>query len=155
MASEPIFQSSVAWNPSPPDTMVICCVDGRYLQQTQEFIAHHLGVGVHADLVAIPGGIEPLTLFDLVPKDFNFLRRRLEPVVHARGTRRIIAIAHDDCLWYRNRKFGPVTIDLRARQRKDLQRAATQLREMFPKVAVETYFAHLDPASRSVSFEAV
>jgi hypothetical protein len=78
-----------------------------------------------------------------VPKDFNFLRRRLESLVEAHGTRRIVAVAHQDCAWYRVRKIGPITIDLRARQIADLRRAASKLRELFTGVTVETYFARL------------
>jgi hypothetical protein len=40
--------------------------------------ASTLKAGYRTDFVAVPGGIEPLTLADLMPKDFNFFRRRLE-----------------------------------------------------------------------------
>ena len=99
----------------------------------QEFARTHLKAGPRTDFVAVPGGIEPLTLFDLMPKDFNFFRRRLEALVEAHGTRRIVAIAHQDCAWYKARKLGPITIDLRERQIGDLRRASAQLREMFPR----------------------
>jgi hypothetical protein len=101
----------------------------------------------------VPGGIEPMTLFDLVPKDFNFFRRRLEGLVADHGTERIVAIAHQDCAWYKTRKIGPFTIDLRDRQIKDLRRAAARLREMFDGVKVETYYARL--ADGRVVFEEI
>jgi tripartite-type tricarboxylate transporter receptor subunit TctC len=53
-----------------------------------------------------------MTLVDLMPKDFNFFRRRIEALVEAHGTRRIVAIAHEDCAWYRTRAIGPVVADL-------------------------------------------
>jgi hypothetical protein len=93
--------------------------------------------------VCVPGGIEPLTLFDLIPKDFNFLRRRLESLVEAHGTRRIVAVAHEECAWYKARKIGPFKIDLRDRQINDLRRAAARLRTLFSDVEVSTYFARL------------
>jgi hypothetical protein len=92
----------------------------------------------------VPGGIEPLTLFDLVPKDFNFFRRRLESLIEAHGTKRIVAIAHQDCAWYKERKFFPLKIDLRERQIADLKRVASRLRETLPQLAIETYFARLE-----------
>jgi hypothetical protein len=97
-----------------------------------------------------------LTLFDLVPKDFNFFRRRLEALLASHGTRRIVAIAHEDCAWYKQSKLFPFKIDMRARQIGDLQRAAARLRETFPEVRIETYFARLarrDP--ERVVFESV
>ena len=140
---ETVYQSSAAWDPARPETTIITCVDGRWYQHFQEFAREHLGAGPRTDFVAVPGGIEPLTLVDLVPKDFNFFRRRLEGLVEAHGTRRIVAIAHQDCAWYRARNLGQVTIDLRQMQIRDLRRAAARLRDMFEGVAVETYFARL------------
>jgi hypothetical protein len=97
-----------------------------------------------------------MSLFDLVPKDFNFFRRRLEALVESHGTRRIVAIAHQDCAWYKSRKIGSMTLDLRERQIADLRRAAKMLRESFPDMLVETYFARLTGADpQKVIFEAV
>jgi len=92
----------------------------------------------------VPGGIEPLTLVDLVPKDFNFFRRRLESLIEAHGTKRIVAIAHQDCAWYKERKIFRFHIDLRERQIADLIRVAARLRETFPDLTIETYFARLE-----------
>ena len=138
-----VYQSALPWDPARPDTAIITCVDGRWYHHFQEFARVQLKAGPRTDFLAVPGGIEPLTLVDLVPKDFNFFRRRLEGLVEAHGTRRIVAIAHQDCAWYGARKLGPVTIDLKGLQIRDLRRAAVRLREMFPGVEIETYFARL------------
>ncbi len=138
-----VYQSPLPWDPDRPDTTIITCVDGRWYHHFQEFARLQLKAGPRTDFLAVPGGIEPLTLVDLVPKDFNFFRRRLEGLVEAHGTRRIVAIAHQDCAWYVARKLGPVVIDLKDLQIRDLRRAAARLREMFPGVAIETYFARL------------
>jgi carbonic anhydrase len=151
-----VYESSLAWDPQRPQTTIITCVDGRWYPHFQEFARVHLNAGPRTDFVAVPGGIEPLTLVDLVPKDFNFLRRRLESLVEAHGTRRIVAVAHQDCAWYRARKIGPITIDLRERQISDLRHAASKLREMFTGVTVETYFARLSgTAPERVVFDVV
>jgi carbonic anhydrase len=152
----PIYESRVPFNATRPDTVIISCVDGRWREQIEEFTVQHLGADLHCDFLAVPGGIEPLTLFDLVPKDFNFFRRRLEALVDTHGTKRIVAIAHQDCAWYKARKLGPVTLDLKARQIGDLQKVAKRLREAFPDLAVETYFARLEGSHPArVVFEAV
>jgi hypothetical protein len=156
MAAATIYESSVPWNPNRPDTVIISCVDGRWREQIQEFTVNHLKADLHADFLAAPGGIEPLTLFDLVPKDFNFFRRRLESLIDAHGPKRIVAIAHQDCAWYKTRTFLSMKIDLRERQIADLRRVAARLRETLPGIAVETYYARLegrDPAR--VVFEGV
>lgn len=156
MADAPIYESQVPWNPTRPDTVIISCVDGRWRAQIQEFTVNFLKADLHADFLAVPGGIEPLTLFDLVPKDFNFLRRRLESVIEAHGTTRIVAIAHQDCAWYATHKLFGFKVDLRARQIADLRRVAMRLREAFPDLTVETYFARLEGTDPGrVVFEAV
>ena len=150
------YESTLSWEPDRPDTTIITCVDGRWYPHFQEFARTHLKAGHRTDFVAVPGGIEPMTLFDLVPKDFNFFRRRIEALVDSHGTSRIVAIAHQDCAWYKSRKIGPWTVDLRDRQIKDLRNSAARLREMFDGVTVETYFAHFsgdDP--KKVVFEQV
>jgi carbonic anhydrase len=152
----PVYQSQLPWDPSRPDTAIITCVDGRWFHHFQEFARVHLGAGPRTDFVAVPGGIEPLTLGELVPKDFSFLRRRLEGLIESHGTKRIVAIAHQDCAWYRARKLGPVTMDLRAQQMRDLKQAAQRLREMFDGITVETYFARLTATPQiSVVFDEV
>jgi len=156
MKEGPAYASGLAWDPERPDTVIISCVDGRWFRHFEEFARVKLKAGSRTDYVAVPGGIEPLTLFDLVPKDFNFLRRRIEALVSDHGTRRIVAIAHQDCAWYKSRKIGPKSVDMKPRQLADLRRAAARLREMFPGVAVETYFARLDGTTpERVVFDAV
>ena len=143
MAAGTIYESGVPWNPNRPDTVIISCVDGRWRSQIQDFTVNYLKADLHADFLAVPGGIEPLTLFDLVPKDFNFLRRRLESLIAAHGTKRIVAIAHQDCAWYKESKLIPFKVDLRERQIGDLKRVAARLHETFPDMTIETYFARL------------
>jgi hypothetical protein len=143
MAGDVVYESRGTWDGERPETTIITCVDGRWYQHFQEFAREYLKAGPRTDYLAVPGGIEPMTLLDLMPKDFNFFRRRLEALVESHGTHRIVAIAHQDCAWYKARKIGPLKIDLRERQISDLRRAAKHLREMFEGVQVETYFARL------------
>src|ERR1043166_7479463 len=44
-----IYESSLAWNASRPDTMMIACVDGRWRSATDEFTQSRLGPGSRAD----------------------------------------------------------------------------------------------------------
>src|SRR5215510_10867879 len=120
MAADVVYESSLRWDPARPTTTLITCVDGRWYHHFQEFARVYLSAGTRTDFLAVPGGIEPLTLFDRIPKDFNFFRRRLEGLVAAHGTQRIVAIAHQDCAWYRNLRVGSFASDMRERQISDL-----------------------------------
>jgi len=156
VAGEVVYESPLLWDPERPNTTIVTCVDGRWYHHFQEFARLYLKAGTRTDVMAVPGAIEPLTLFDQVPKDFNFFRRRLEGLVEAHATERIVAIAHEDCSWYRARKIGPLTLDLKRQQLQDLRRAAARLRELFAGVKVETYFAKHSPTDPSrIVFELV
>lgn len=156
MSGSESWTGTLAWNPTRPDTVVISCVDGRWRPHLLEFAAMRLGVGPNGDFMAVPGGVEPLTLLNLLPKDFNFFRRRLEALVEAHGTKRIVLVAHQDCAWYVARKIGPLHIDLKNRQIQDLKKSEKSLREMFPGVTVESWFARHDEApGAKVVFERV
>ena len=109
MADSVVFQSAEPWDAERPQTLVISCVDGRWRPYIQEFLTEYVGISPHTDFMAVPGGVEPLTLVDLIPKDFSFFRRRIEALVAGHGTRRVMCIAHQDCSWYAERKIGPIT----------------------------------------------
>ncbi len=150
-----MYQSRSEWREARSPTLVIACADGRWRDHIEDFVATALKVDPAYDLLMVPGGAEPLALADLIPKDFSFLRRRLEMLVRAHGTRRIILIAHENCGWYRERKIGPFTVDVQARQIADLRRARGYMTDWFEGATVETYFARVDGTPPRASFEAV
>ena len=156
MSVEHAYLTELPWSPDRPETVVITCVDGRWYRHFQEFAREHLKAGPCTDFMAVPGGVEPMTLEDDVPKDFNFFRRRLEALVESHGTRRIVLIAHQDCAWYRERLNDVSAETLRAKQVADLRRAASWLRTRFDGVAIQPYFARRSGTSpEKVVFEAV
>ncbi len=150
-----MYQSRSEWREARSPTLIIACADGRWRDHIEDFAANGLHIDAAYDLLMVPGGAEPLALADLIPKDFNFLRRRLDMLVPAHGIRRIVLIAHENCGWYRARKIGPFSVDLKARQLADLRRARTRLQEWFPEAGVETYFARVDGNPPRAMFEPV
>jgi len=150
-----MYQSRCEWKEARSPTLVVACADGRWRDHIEDFAANALKIGPGYDLLMVPGGAEPLALADLIPKDFSFLRRRIELLVSSHGTRRIVLIAHENCGWYRERKLGPLTLDMKTRQLADLRHARSRLQEWFSDVAIETYFARLDGTPRRATFEAV
>jgi hypothetical protein len=76
-------------------------------------------------------------------------------LVGTHGIRQIVLIAHENCGWYRDRKIGPFTIDLKARQLADLRQARALLQEWFRDARVETYFARVEGTPPRATFDAV
>ena len=139
-----MYQSRCEWREARSPTLVIACADGRWRDHIEDFATNGLKIDSGYDLLMVPGGAEPLALANVIPKDFSFLRRRLEMLVTAHGIRQIILIAHENCGWYRQRRIGPATIDLKARQLADLRQARAQLSDWFDDVRVDSYFARLE-----------
>ena len=150
-----MYQSRCEWREAGSPTLIIACADGRWRDHVEDFAANGLKIDPAYDLLMVPGGAEPLALADLIPKDFNFLRRRLEMLVRSHGTRRIVLIAHENCGWYRERRIGPFTLDPKARQLADLRQARGRMQEWFDGVTIESYFARLDGAPPRALFESV
>jgi hypothetical protein len=150
-----MYQSRCEWREARSPTLIITCADGRWRDHIEDFAATGLHVDPAYDLLMVPGGAEPLALADLIPKDFSFLRRRLEMLVRSHGTRRVVLIAHENCGWYRERRLGPFTLDLKARQLADLRRARVQLQEWFGDVVIETYFARVEGTPPHAIFDTV
>jgi hypothetical protein len=150
-----MYQSRCEWRDARSPTLIIACADGRWRDHIEDFAANGLHVDAAYDLLMVPGGAEPLALADLIPKDFNFLWRRLEMLVRSHGTRRVVLIAHENCGWYHERRIGPFTLDLKARQLADLRRARARLQEWFSDVAIDTYFARVEGTPPRATFESV
>ncbi len=123
--------------------LVIHCSDPRYQPHFQEFLLKHLKLGRYA-LVAVPGGSQFLTLSEYLPKFSWTGWRWLKFLKDAASPHRVILIAHDDCLWYKDARFFHHTGPLKERQIADLARIRRELEERFPGTAVESYYARLE-----------
>ena len=151
-----VYREHAAWNPERPDTTIITCVDGRWYSPLPGVRARASQRGARTDFLAVPGGIEPLTLVDLVPKDFNFFRRRLEALVESHGTRASSRSPTRTARGTRRASSGRSRSICANCKIRDLRRAPARLREMFHGVTVETYFARLGQTQpETVVFDAV
>jgi hypothetical protein len=125
-----------------PSVLVVHCSDGRFQPRFQDFLRRDLGVE-HYTLVAVPGGVHFLTLVDYLPKFSWAGWRWVKFLADVAPPTRVILIAHEDCRWYHDSRFGTAPQDPRGKQVQDLQAARAGLVERFGKVPVELYYARL------------
>jgi hypothetical protein len=126
----------------PSDTLVIHCSDPRFQVPFQDFLRGRLGLSAYA-LIAVPGGPQFLTLVEYLPK-FSWVGWRwVKFVVDLAKARRVILIAHEDCRWYLDGRFGQHA-DVYQKQLVDLASVRAALEERFGNLAVECYYARLD-----------
>lgn len=106
-------------------------------------------------LVAALGGGHFVPMEQALPKFASVGMQTLSFIVKRARPRRIILIGHDDCLFFKERvQFFHPQGDLNQKQVANLQKARNMLREQFPGLAVELYFADAQP-SGAVQFVAI
>jgi hypothetical protein len=122
--------------------LVIHCSDPRYQPHFQEFVRNRLGL-VQYGLIAIPGGVQTLTLVEYLPKFAWSGWRWMKFMSNLMRPRRIILIGHDDCRWYIENRFADDPAHARTRLIEDLRRVRVALVERFDRARVESYYATL------------
>jgi len=150
---------------SDPTAIVIHCSDPRFQNAFKGFINSELGLrdGDYIPLI-ISGGAGSLSEPLKLPKEFKFMKERIEFFIHHfPSIRRIILINHEDCKHYESMKnllgnsFLSRVADLMERQKIDLKSVAKNLLNLFgSKIHGELYYAHFtDPQKQSVVFEKI
>lgn len=124
---------------------MIYCSAARYQQHFEEFLVEGLKLEDYS-LVAVPGGVQVLTLLDYLPKFSWAAWRWMKFLVDADTPPRIVLIGHEDCRWYKH--MFPIG-GMRSggnndRISGDLRRVANSVQGRFPKVRVELYLARTD-----------
>ena len=151
----PPFQPSSKINNTPAETLVVHCSDHRFLAGIHEFLDCGLNLNQNYDLLVIPGGPQSLTLVEYLPKFSWAGWKWFRYLVETHELRRLVLIAHQDCVWYRSLPFHlHASRDPRQRQEQDLRRVRRALANDFPYLGVELYYAGWD-ADERMTMEAV
>ncbi len=139
-----------------PDVLVVHCSSHKFQAAFRSFIREKLSPEENYDVIAIPGGIQVLTFGEVLPKLSNMLTRPLKYLVKSHHPRRIVLIAHDGCSWYHDYLPGiiDITEPLAEREVQDLFRAGHIIKEMFPVIMIEYYYAKITNTG-GVKIEAV
>ena len=150
---------------TPPRAVVIYCSDPRFQKAYAEFIRTDLGLGDGEFIpLATLGGIASLTEPLRLPKDFKFMKDRLEFIFeNFKTVNRFILINHEDCRHYEGLKsvigrlFLQHVKSMSERQTNDLKTVAKLLLDYaVPGMQVELYYARFSPGEpRSVVFEKI
>ena len=118
------FVSPKPWSPDRPDTLVVCCADGRWLPHIQAFARSR--VSKHTDFYSVPGGpavVDPTaSSFDHA----SVFDEAMALFVAAHQIRAIWLVAHEGCAFYQTR-YGTNRDELERRQHQDLVRARDRI----------------------------
>jgi hypothetical protein len=136
------YRSAPIPDPRGEGVVVVHCSDPRYQPHFNNFVRDGLKLDRYS-LIAIPGGAQPLTLVEYLPKFAWSGWRWMKFLATLAPLRQVVLIAHDDCRWYFEHGFVKQPEALRARQIDDMRRTAAEIRERFGEVRVDCYIAAL------------
>jgi hypothetical protein len=142
-------------------TLVVHCIDPRFQENIQSFLDRDLGMSQSERAqLAIPGGVQAMTLKKYLPKFEWAMRKWLSFMDELNHFERIILIAHDDCFWYKEARFTAVKSRLmkateEERQIEDLNLAAIMIGELIPRASIDLYRMKISELTSTVNFEGV
>jgi len=136
--------SSKPWSAERPESLLVCCSDGRYHTHLEEFAQQR--VSERPDVFAIPGG--PAAI-DAWASSFDHARvfaESFELLFVSHDLRSIWLVAHEGCSYYRRKHPGLGAAALNRKQFDDLRRARDWIHERRPALDVHLIHARVDGA---------
>ena len=136
------FIAQEPWSPARPETLVVCCSDGRWHEQVEEFVRDQ--VSERADMYAVPGGPAGFSLWSSSFDEAKVSEKAFRFLADHHALESVWLIANQDCAYYRA-KFGPLDEPfILRRQREDLERAQNMISGWYPKLLVKKVYVSLD-----------
>jgi carbonic anhydrase len=126
-----------------PDAVVVHCSDYRFQTVIRDFLQQGLDIASY-DLLALPGGphFASTAMEIVVPKQQQVGKDSLRFLIEQHDITRVILVDHSDCAFFRERlAFFFSEPSPSQKQLAKLRTACDVLRDWFPKVTVEAYFA--------------
>lgn len=135
------FTATAPWNGQRPGALVVCCSDGRWHTQVEEFIRTF--VSDRPDLYVVPGGPAGLCVWSSSIDEAHVAERSFRFLAEQHQLQSVWLIAHEDCAYYRT-KYQPHNREfIIRRQFEDVKRAADTIAHWYPQIEVRQVFAQL------------
>ena len=142
-----------------PGAIVIHCSDPRFQVAFEQFLKQELGLEKgHYIPIIVGGGAGVLGHPEQLPKEFKFLKERLEHYHQVFPTaKRIVLINHEGCRYYEQLKvktlgvLGPRLVITPEKARADLSLVGKVVRHFLSHIgyAIELYYARFADAERT------
>lgn len=130
------------WLPTRPETLVVCCSDGRWHAAIGEYVDHF--VSEHADLYAVPGGPAAFDPWNSSFEEARVLESALAMFAEYHDLHSAWLIQHEGCAYYRAKHPAQSDEWLIQRQKEDLRRARELLTQRYPYLSVRLVYAGLE-----------
>ena len=120
----------------------VYCSDGRFGEQFDDLVVGGLNLPRY-DRLAVPGGAACLASHFQTYREEQAIAEQLRFLVEVHGLRRVVLIAHENCAFYSHRlQVSP--LQLERKQRDDMRKAVSRVRQIKSDLAVDAWFARLE-----------
>jgi hypothetical protein len=136
------YRAVTPWSPARPETLVVCCSDGRWHAQMTEFV--HAEVSDRADLYCVPGGPAVLDPWNSTFDEARVFEQSMRLFAEHHAISGIWLIAHQGCAWYKLKHSYLDAPAIVKRQVSDMRRGKQILLERHPTYDVRLILAELD-----------
>ena len=145
------WQSTIPFDTRRIGAAAICCSDGRYNEQFDEFLHSRLKLPRY-DRLVVPGGPGVMAGHVAAYREEEAILEQLKFLIQHHELERVVLISHRGCGFYLNKLMVPAH-RLRRQQEVDLSSAAQRIQGISRTVSVEPYIAEaaegrvkIDPA---------
>lgn len=135
-----VFAAPTPWSGQRPGGLVVCCSDGRWHAQVEEFIRTFFPE--RPDLYVVPGGPAGLSAWSSSQDEARVAEKSFRFLAEAHQLQAVWLIAHADCAYYRAKYQPHDDAFIVRRQREDMKRVAETIGRWYPQIAVHPIFAH-------------
>jgi hypothetical protein len=137
-----IFIAPTPWNPDRPRTLVICCSDGRWHAQVEDFLDHR--AAKRADMCVLPGGPAAFSLWGAGFDESHTLEKNFKFLAKHHDIESVWLIAHEGCAYYTTKYPYRDPKQLHSRQLEDLEQARKTIDRWRTGLQIYKVFASLE-----------
>jgi len=135
---DPVFVSSLPFEPERVHAAAIYCSDGRFGDQVDDFLHHHLGLPNY-DRLTVPGGPAWLGFRSDRLGQYALIRDQLDFLVQVHRLERVVLIGHYGCAYYLRDGGDPES--MLPVQLQEIRDAAGVVQAWFAGLQVDTFLA--------------
>ena len=136
------FTAAAPWQAERPETLVLCCSDGRWHAQIEEYVQHQ--ISARADMYVVPGGPAGLSLWSASFEESRGMEKAFHFLATHHELKSAWLIGHENCAYYQTKYASTHDQNfILRRQFEDLERARLTIMGWQGDLIVKKVFASL------------
>ena len=136
------FTAPTPWNPERPKTLVVCCSDGRWHAQVEDFL--DVAAAKRADMCVLPGGPAAFSLWSAGFDECRTLEKNFKFLAKHHDLQSIWLIAHQGCAYYSTKYPYRDAAEIFKRQLEDLEHASKTIERWQHGLEIYKVYASLE-----------